>query len=49
VEHPYTEDPRVDTSTQEESSREGRKRTKEVDRLFDDAWENVRASTSQCR
>lgn len=35
--------------TQENSSREGRKRTREVDRLLDDARENVGAPSSQRR
>ena len=37
VEQPHAEDPGVQTSTQSESSREGRKCTKEVDRFSDDA------------
>jgi hypothetical protein len=39
----------VETSTQAESSREGRKHTREADRLLDDARENVGAPTSQRR
>jgi len=37
----------VETSTQIDSSKEGRKCTREADRLLDDARENVRAPTSQ--
>jgi len=47
VEQPHTKDLGVETSTQAESSREGRKRTREVDRLLDYAWKNVEAPTSQ--
>ena len=39
----------METSTQAESSREGRKHTREADRLLDDARENVGASSSQRR
>jgi len=39
----------LDTSTQEESSREGRKWTKEAERLLDDAQENLGAPTSHHR
>eukprot|EP00253_Pinus_taeda_P028381 PITA_28381 len=49
VEQPHEEDPGVETSTQAESSKEGRKRTKEVDKLLDDARVNVGAPTSQHR
>ena len=49
VEHPHAEVQRVDTSTQEESSRVGRKHTREADILLDDAQENVGAPSSQHR
>eukprot|EP00253_Pinus_taeda_P029922 PITA_29922 len=49
VEQPHAEDSGVETSTQAESSREGRKHTREADRLLDDARENVGAPTSQHR
>ena len=49
MEHPHAKDPGVETSTQRESSREGRKHTREADRLLDDAWENVGAPISQRR
>ena len=39
----------MDTSTQEESSRDGRKRMREVDRLLSDARENVGEPSSQRR
>ena len=39
----------METSTQAESLREGRKRTRETDRLLDIAKENVGAPSSQCR
>jgi len=39
----------VETSTQAESSRDGRKRTREADRLFGDARENVGTPSSQSR
>eukprot|EP00253_Pinus_taeda_P002729 PITA_02729 len=40
VEQPHAKVLGVETSTQEESSREGRKHTREADILLDDAWEN---------
>ncbi|MCY6488101.1 hypothetical protein, partial [Actinobacillus pleuropneumoniae] len=46
VEKPHVEDLGVETSTQADSSREGRKCTREADRLLDDARENVGAPTS---
>lgn len=46
VEQPHAEDPRVEISTQVESSREGRKCTREANKLLDDALENVGAPTS---
>lgn len=46
VEQSHAEDSGVETSTQAESSREGRKHTKEVDKLLDNARENVGAPTS---
>ena len=49
VEQPHAEVPRVDTSTQEESSRDGRKLTREAEILLDDSRENVGAPTSKCR
>ena len=49
VEQLHAEVPRVETSTQEESSRDGRKHTREVDRLLKDARENVGAPSSQHR
>jgi len=49
VEQPHAEVPGVETSTQAESSREGRKRTREADRLLSDARENVGETSSQCR
>jgi len=39
----------VETSTKAKSSREGRKRTREADKLLDDAQENVGAPSSQRR
>jgi len=39
----------METSTQIESSREGRKCTREANKYLDDAWENVGALTSQHR
>jgi len=47
AEQPHAEVSGVETSTQAESSREGRKRTREVDRLLLDARENVGESSSQ--
>ena len=44
-----TKDLGVETSTQAESSREGRKRTREADELLGDARGNVGAPSSQCR
>jgi len=46
VEQPHAEDMGVDTSTQEKYSREGRKCTREANRLLDDAWESMGAPTS---
>jgi len=37
VDQPHVEDPRVDTPTQAESFRDGRKHTREVDMLLHDA------------
>ena len=39
----------METSTQVDSSKEGRKRTRDADKLLDDARENVGAPTSQRR
>ena len=47
AEQPHAEVPRVETSTQAKSSRYGWKRTREVDRLLEDARENVGAPSSQ--
>ena len=47
VEHPHVEDMGVETYTQVESSIEGIKRIREVDKLLDDAQENVEALSSQ--
>ena len=49
AEKPHGEDPGVETSTQVEYSKEGRKRTREADKFLGDAQENVGAPTSQCR
>jgi len=49
VERPHAKVPGVETSTQAKSSREGRKHTREADRLLDDARENVGAPYSQRR
>jgi len=45
VEQPHVEALGVETSTQVGSSREGRKCTKEADKLLDDAWENVEVTS----
>ena len=49
VEQPQVEEQRVETTTQVETPKEGRKRTREYDILLHDARENVGAPTSQCR
>ena len=49
VEQAHAKYPRVETSTQVESFREGRKHTREDERLLDDARENVGAPNSQRR
>ena len=49
LEQLHAEVPRVETSTQVESSRDGRKRTREADILLEDVRENVGAPSSQCR
>lgn len=41
MEQPHAEDPGVETSTQSESFRDGRKRTREVNNLLQDMRENV--------
>jgi len=46
MEQPHVEDPRVDTYTQVESSRDGIKHNREAKKLLDDAHENVGAPTS---
>ena len=48
AEQPHAEDPRLEISTQVESSRDGRKCTREADRLLSDARENVGEPSSQC-
>ena len=47
VEQPHAEVPGVEASTQAESSRDGRKHTREANRLLEDARENVGAPSSQ--
>jgi len=47
VEQLYVEDLGVETSTQEQSSKDGRKRTREAYRLFSNAKENVGAPMTQ--
>jgi len=49
VEKPHAEDLGVETSTKVESSRDGRKHTREVEMLLHDAWDNVEAPRSQRR
>ena len=49
VEEPHEKDYGVDTPTHAESSRDGRKNTKEAGRLFHDSRENMGTPTSQCR
>jgi len=49
VEQSHAEDPGVETSTQEKSSRDGRKCTREAKNLLHDVRENVGAPTSQCK
>ena len=49
VEQPHVEVLRAETSTQVESSREGRKCNREADTFLDDAWENVGEPSSQRR
>ena len=49
VEQLHVEVPRMETSTQAESSRDGWKHTREVDRLLSDARENVGEPSSQYR
>ena len=49
AEQTHAEVSRVETSTQAESSRDGQKRTREVERLLEDARENVGAPSSQRR
>ena len=49
AEQPHAEVLGVETSTQVESSRDGRKRTREADKLLEDARENVGAPPSQHR
>ena len=47
AEQPHAEVPRVETSTQAESSGDEQKHTREADRLLEDARENVGAPSSQ--
>ena len=49
VEHPHAEEQRVEAPTHAKTYKDGRKHTREVDRLMDDAREHVGAPTSQCR
>ena len=49
MEQTHAEEQRVETPTHVETSRDGRKRTREVDRLMHDAKKNVGAPTSQHR
>ena len=49
AEKPHAEVPGVETSTQAESSRDGRKHKREANRLLEDARENVGAPSSQHR
>eukprot|EP00253_Pinus_taeda_P024727 PITA_24727 len=49
AEQPHAKDSGVETSTHAESSRDGRKRSRDVDRLMLDARENVGQQSSQCR
>lgn len=41
MKQPHVEDPGVETSTHVDTSRDGQKHSREVDRLMLDAWENV--------
>lgn len=49
MEKPQAEEQRVETSTQEGISREGRKRNKEAGTLLQDVRENVEVPTSHLR
>jgi len=49
VGNPHVEDPGVETSTQAKSSRDGRKCTREADRLLHDSRESLGAPTFECR
>eukprot|EP00253_Pinus_taeda_P010452 PITA_10452 len=49
VEQPYAKEQRVETPTHAENSRDGRKHTREAEKLMHDARENVGAPTSQHR
>ena len=49
VEQPHAEVPGVETSTHAESSRDGWKRTREVEKLLEDVRENVGEPSSQHR
>ena len=47
MEKPQVEEKRMGKTTQAKPSREGRKRTREAERLVQDAWENVGAPLNQ--
>ena len=49
MKEPHAGVQRVETYTGVDSSREGRKCTREAERLLDDSWENVRATSSHHR
>jgi len=49
VEQPHGEEQRVEAHTHAETSRDGRKCTREVNKFMHDARESVGAPTSQCR
>ena len=49
AEQPHAEDLGVETSTHAETSRDGRKRSREIDRLMLDVQENVGQPSSQRR
>jgi len=49
VEQPQVEENRVETTTQAETSREVKKRTREFKKLVQDVRENVGAPSNKCR
>ena len=49
VEKPQVEEQRVEKTTQAELSKEGKKRTREYDRLVQDVRENVDAPLNLCK